>query len=253
MSGHSKWANIKHRKGRQDAKRGKIFTRIAKEITIAARDGGGDPDMNPRLRLAVQSGRAVNMPSDNISRAIKKGTGELAGVSYEELTYEGYAPNGVAVILECVTDNHVRTVAEIRAVFNRRGGNMGEANSVKWNFDRKGVFTINTAGKSEDELMEAVLEGGAEDLEYDEESSRIICAMNDFNIINQFLNDNKYDITEGKIEYIASNVTPVDNIDTARKVMNFIDAMEDVEDVQNVFHNAEIPDEIMEQLSNEEN
>ena len=135
MSGHSKWANIKHRKGRQDAKKGKIFTRIAKEITIAAREGGGDPDSNARLRLAVQNGRAVNMPSDNITRAIKKGTGEIEGINYEEHTYEGYAPNGVAVILETVTDNKNRTVAEIRSKFVKMGGNLGETNSVAWNFE----------------------------------------------------------------------------------------------------------------------
>ncbi|MDD3124766.1 MAG: YebC/PmpR family DNA-binding transcriptional regulator [Candidatus Kapabacteria bacterium] len=248
MSGHSKWANIKHRKGRQDAKRGKVFTRIAKEITIAARDGGGDPEMNPRLRLAIASGRAVNMPNDNITRAIKKGTGELEGASYEEITYEGYAPNGVAVVIECVTDNRVRTIAEIRAVFNKRGGNIGETNSVMWNFDQKGVFTINTKGKTEDELFEMVIEAGAEDLEYDEESSRVICSRESFSIVNQYLNANGYEVTEGKLEYIASNVTPIDSVEAATKVMKFTDAMEDLDDVQYVYSNAEIPDEIMESL-----
>lgn len=251
MSGHSKWANIKHRKGKQDAKRGKIFTRIAKEITISARDGGGDPDMNPRLRLAVQSARAVNMPSDNINRAIKKGTGELEGSSYEEITYEGYAPCGVAVIIESVTDNRVRTVAEIRSVFNKQNGNMGESNSVMWNFGRKGVFAINTNGKTEEELFETIIEAGADDLEYDEESSRIICAMENFNSVNKYLNENKFDITEGKLEYIPSNTTPVSTEDDARKVMKFIDAMEDLDDVQNVYANFDISDEIMEKLEND--
>lgn len=248
MAGHSKWANIKHRKGKQDAKRGKIFTRIAKEITIAARDGGSEPDSNPRLRLAIQSARAVNMPSDNINRAIKKGTGELDGQNYEEITYEGYAPFGVAVVIETVTDNRVRTVAEVRAVFNKQGGNMGETNSVMWNFNRMGVFTINTNGKSEDELFETVIEAGAEDLEYDEESSRIICPMEAFNTVNTYLNDNKFEITEGKLEYIASNTTPIGTEDDARKIMKFIDAMEDLDDVQNVYANFDISDEIMEKL-----
>ncbi len=248
MAGHSKWANIKHRKGKQDAKRGKIFTRIAKEITIAARDGGSEPDSNPRLRLAIQSARAVNMPSDNINRAIKKGTGELDGQNYEEITYEGYAPFGVAVVIETVTDNRVRTVAEVRAVFNKQGGNMGETNSVMWNFNRMGVFTINTNGKSEDELFETVIEAGAEDLEYDEESSRIICPMEAFNTVNTYLNDNKFEITEGKLEYIASNTTPIGTEDEARKIMKFIDAMEDLDDVQNVYANFDISDEIMEKL-----
>lgn len=248
MAGHSKWANIKHRKGKQDAKRGKIFTRIAKEITIAARDGGSEPDSNPRLRLAIQSARAVNMPSDNINRAIKKGTGELDGQNYEEITYEGYAPFGVAVVIETVTDNRVRTVAEVRAVFNKQGGNMGETNSVMWNFNRMGVFTINTNGKSEDELFETVIEAGAEDLEYDEESSRIICPMEAFNTVNTYLNENKFEITEGKLEYIASNTTPIGTEDDARKIMKFIDAMEDLDDVQNVYANFDISDEIMEKL-----
>lgn len=248
MAGHSKWANIKHRKGKQDAKRGKIFTRIAKEITIAARDGGSEPDSNPRLRLAIQSARAVNMPSDNINRAIKKGTGELDGQNYEEITYEGYAPFGVAVVIETVTDNRVRTVAEVRAVFNKQGGNMGETNSVMWNFNRMGVFTINTNGKSEDELFETVIEAGAEDLEYDEESSRIICPMEAFNTVNTYLNENKFEITEGKLEYIASNTTPITSEDDARKIMKFIDAMEDLDDVQNVYANFDISDEIMEKL-----
>ncbi len=251
MSGHSKWANIKHRKGRQDAKRGKIFTRIAKEITISARDGGGDPEMNPRLRLAIQSARAVNMPSDNINRAIKKGTGELEGSNYEELTYEGYAPLGVAVIVETVTDNKVRTVAEVRQVFNKYNGNMGESNSVMWNFGRKGAFTFNTNGKSEDELFETVIEAGAEDLEFDEESSRIICPMEEFNSVNKYLSEKQFDVTEGKLEYIPSNFAPITSVDDARKVMKFIDAMEDLDDVQNVYSNFDIPDDIMEELEND--
>lgn len=248
MSGHSKWANIKHKKGKADAKRGKVFTRISKEITIASREGGGDPDGNPRLRLAIQNARAVNMPNDNITRAVKKGTGEIEGVAYEEITYEGYAPNGVAVILETVTDNRKRTISEIRALMTRLGGNLGEANSVAWNFERKGVVVIKTNGKTEDELFEKVIESGADDLEFDDESSRIICPMENFAIVNKFFEDNKFEIIEGKLEYIAKNTVNIDTVGDAQKVMKFIDAFEDHDDVQNVFSNFEISDEIAEKI-----
>lgn len=251
MSGHSKWANIKHRKGRQDAKRGKIFTRIAKEITIAAREGGGDADANPRLRLAVINGRSVNMPSENIQRAIKRGTGEIEGVSYEELTYEGYAPAGVAVILEAVTDNKNRTVAEIRSQFSKLGGNMGETNSVAWNFDRKGVVTIKTGNFSEDSLLEHVLESGADDLEYDSDTSRIICAMDAFGLVNKYFEENKFEITEGKLEYIPKTTLKIENINDAKKVIKFIETMEEHEDVQNLFSNFEIDDDLMEKIEAE--
>ena len=153
MSGHSKWANIKHRKAAQDSKKGKVFTRIAKEIAIAAREGGGDPDMNPRLRLAMQNGRAENMPNENIKRAIQKGTGELEGANYEEITYEGYAPCGVAVIVETVTDNRNRTFSELRSTFSKQGGNLGEPGSVAWNFQRKGVVTVTTNNLTEEEMF----------------------------------------------------------------------------------------------------
>ncbi len=244
MSGHSKWANIKHRKGRQDAIRGKVFTRIAKEITIAAREGGGDVGANSRLRLAVANGRSVNMPNENITRAIKKGTGELEGVQYLEITYEGYAPNGVAVIVETVTDNRNRTVSDVRSLFGKLGGNLGELNSVAWNFERKGVVSIKTNGKSEDFLLEHVLESGAEDLEYDEDISRIISSMADFGSVYKYFEDNKFDIGESRLEFIAQNIMRIDNIDDAKKVLRCIDAFEDNDDVQNVYHNMEIDDSI---------
>lgn len=251
MAGHSKWANIKHKKGKADAKRGKIFTRISKEITIAAREGGGDPDGNPRLRLAIINARSVNMPNDNITRAIKKGTGEIEGVSYEEVTYEGYAPNGVAVILETVTDNKKRTVSEIRSMMSKYGGNLGESNSVAWNFERKGVISIATKNKSEDELFEFVLESGADDLEYDEETSRVICPMDQFAVVNKFFEEKEFEITEAKLEYIAKNTVNIASIEDARKVLKFIDIFEDHDDVQNVFSNFEIDDSIAEELGNE--
>lgn len=248
MAGHSKWANIKHKKGKADAKRGKVFTRISKEITIAAREGGGDPDGNPRLRLAIQNGRAVNMPNDNIIRAVKKGTGEIEGVTYEEITYEGYAPNGVAVILETVTDNKKRTVSEIRSLMSKYGGNLGETNSVAWNFERKAVMSINTNSKTEEELLETVIDAGADDLEYDEETSRIICPMESFAVINKYLEENKFEVTEAKLEYIPKDVVNISDIDIAQKILKFIDVFEEHDDVQNVFYNFEIDDSIAEQL-----
>ncbi|GAB1372655.1 YebC/PmpR family DNA-binding transcriptional regulator [Candidatus Kapaibacterium sp.] len=248
MAGHSKWANIKHRKGRQDAIRGKIFTRLAKEITVSAKEGGGDINANPRLRLAVQNAKAVNMPNDNITRAIKKGTGEIEGVQYEEITYEGYAPNGVAIILETVTDKKIRTVAEVRALFGKMGGNMGETNSVAWNFERKGVVNIKTNGKSEEDLLEHVLESGADDLEWDDETTRIVCAMTEFGNVMKYFEENSFEISEGKLEYIPQNYVKVNNIDDAKKILKFIDAFEDHDDVQNLYHNMEIDDSIADQI-----
>lgn len=250
MSGHSKWANIRHKKGRADAKRGKIFTRIAKEITIAAKDGGGDADANPRLRLAIQNAKSVNMPNDNITRAIKKGTGEIEGVTYEEKVFEGYAPSGVAVILEVVTDNKNRTVAEIRSQFGKNGGNLGETNSVAWNFDRKGVLSIKTENISEDEMLEHVLESGAEDMEYNEDSSRIICAMEDFSVVNKYFNEKSLEVEESKLEYIPRDTVKITDVNDAKKLLRFMEVFEEHDDVQNVFSNFDIDDSIVDQLDN---
>ena len=251
MSGHSKWSTIKHKKAVKDAKRGKIFTRVGKEITIAAREGGGDVEANPRLRLAVQNAKAANMPADNIKRAIQKGTGELEGANYEEHRYEGYAPMGVAVILETVTDNKNRTYAEIKSQFSKLGGNLGETNSVAWNFDRKGVISINTNNMSEDDILEKVLESGAEDMEYDQESTRIICAMEDFGEVNTYFSNGNFEVEEAKLEYIPQNPMSISNIDDARKVFKFIDHFEDHDDVQNIYSNAEIDEDILQELSQE--
>jgi YebC/PmpR family DNA-binding regulatory protein len=251
MSGHSRWANIKHKKGRADAKKGKIFTRIAKEISIAARQGGGVPESNPRLRLAIQNARAVNMPSENIKRAIQKGTGEIEGVNYEEIVYEGYAPLGVAVMLETVTDNKNRTVSELRSQFGKLGGNLGEVNSVAWNFERKGVINVRTGKFTEDELTELVLESGADDLEYDKESTRIITSLESFANVNKFFLDKKIEIIESKLEYVPKNLVRISNTADAKKVLKFIDAFEEHDDVQNVYSNFEISDEIMEALADE--
>ncbi|MFC2131648.1 YebC/PmpR family DNA-binding transcriptional regulator [Bacteroidota bacterium] len=251
MSGHSKWSTIKHKKAAKDAKRGKIFTRLGKEITIAAREKGGDPEANPRLRLAMQNAKAANMPAENIKRAIQKGTGELEGVKYEELIYEGYAPMGAAVILETVTDNKTRTYSEIRSQFTKLGGNLGETNSVAWNFDRKGVITIATEGLTEDDLLEQVLESGADDMEYNEDNCRIICAMESFGEVNKYFDGKELTVEESKLEYIPKTTVEAKNIDEARKVFRFIDHFEDHDDVQNVFTNFEINDDLMDQISNE--
>jgi len=249
MAGHSKWANIKHKKGRQDAKRGKMFTRLGKEITISAREGGGDPEANPRLRLAIQNARSVNMPNDNITRAVKKGTGEIEGVNYEEVTYEGYAPDGIAIIIEAVTDNKNRTVSEIRSLFGKLGGNLGETGSVAWNFDRKGVINIKTAGKSEEELMDAVIEAEAEDLEYGDEISRVICPMEDFGNVNHYFDESEYEVGESKLEYVPKTTVKISDANTAQKIIKFIEAFEDHDDVQNVYANFDIEDKVAEELA----
>ncbi|MCL2039166.1 MAG: YebC/PmpR family DNA-binding transcriptional regulator [Bacteroidetes bacterium] len=248
MSGHSKWANIKHKKGRADAQRGKVFTRISKELTIAARESGGDPAGNPRLRLAMQNARAVNMPNDNITKAIKKGTGEIEGVTYEEIIYEGYAPNGVAVLLETVTDNKNRTLPEIRSLMSKHGGNLAETGAVAWNFERKGVVAISNNGKTEDELMDVVIEADAEDLEYDEETSRIISSMENFGAVNKYFEDNNFNVAEAKLEYIPKNVVNLTDVSAAQKVLKFIDIFEEHDDVQNVFSNFSIDDSIADKI-----
>jgi len=249
MAGHSKWANIRHRKGRQDAKRAKIFTQISKEITISAKDGGGDADMNPRLRLAIRNAKAQSMPNDTIAKAIKKGTGELDGGNLEENTYEGYGPNGVAVIVETVSDNKNRTVSQVRATFGRNNGNMGETNSVSWNFSRKGVIEIKTNNRLEEEIFEIVVEAGAEDLEYGDETCRIITSMEDYGSVNNFLESKSdIDIEKSQLEYIPNDKLIIDSADKAKRIMKFFDAMEDLDDVQNVYSNFEIDDSIAESI-----
>ncbi len=248
MAGHSKWANIKHRKGRQDAKKGRIFTRIGNEITIAVRDNGPDPDSNPRLRLALKVARLNSMPGDNISRAIKKGTGENGGTAFEEITFEGYAPNGIAIIVETLTDNRRRTVPNIRATFSKYGGNLGENGSVMWNFTRKGVITIKNDGKSEDELLELVLECGGEDLQYNDDSSSIICELNAFGEVNKYLDENDIIIEETQLEYVANELLTISTLNEAKQIMKFIEKMEELDDVQNVFTNFEIDDSIISEL-----
>jgi len=238
MSGHSKWATIRRKKGAIDAKRGKMFTKLIKEITIAARQGGGDPDGNPRLRLAVDNAKSANMPSDNIERAIKKATGELEGAQYHELTYEGYGPGGVAILVEVATDNKNRTVAEIRHIFSRGMGNMGETGSVAWMFERKGVITVKRDGKSEDEMMEIILDAGADDLSIEEDFSEVTTTLENFESVRKTLLGKKLTVENASLQWIAKNQIPVKG-EEAEKLMKLIEGIEECDDVQNVFTNAD--------------
>ena len=247
MSGHSKWANIKHRKAAQDSKRAKVWTKILKEITVAAKTGGGDIDSNPRMRTAVIAARAVNVPNDTVTRAIKKGTGELEGVNYEEIVYEGYGPFGVAIMLEVLTDNKQRTVAEIRHLLSKHGGNLGETGSVNWNFTRKGNIIIAAEGVDEDELMMAALEAGAEDIKVDGDSFTVLTDPNNFNDVHETLKET-YDIVHADIERIPGTTVKIDNVEDATKYMKLYDLLDDHEDIQKAWDNSEIPEEIMEQL-----
>jgi len=238
MSGHSKWSTIKRKKAAVDAKRGKIFTKLIKEITIAAREGGGDPNGNPRLRLAVDNAKAANMPTDNIERAIKKATGELEGAHYVELTYEGYGPGGVALFIECVTDNKNRTVAEVRHLLSKYGGSLGESGSVAWMFNRKGVITLAKQEKSEDDIFELIIDAGAEDLISEEDFFEITSEVANFENVRKALAGANLEIENASLQWIAKNSTEVSG-ETAEKLEKLIDALEDVDDVQNVFTNAD--------------
>ncbi len=241
MSGHSKWATIRRKKGALDAKRGKIFTRMIREITIAARQGGGDPAGNPRLRLAIDNAKAVNMPADNIDRAIKKATGELEGSQITELMYEGYGPGGVAILVEVATDNKNRTVAEIRHIFGKHNGNMGETGSVAWMFEIKGMITVKRDGKSEDEMMEIILDAGADDLSTEEDFFEVTTALENFEPVRKKLVEKKLTVENASLQWIAKNSTPVKG-DEAEKLMKLIEAIEESDDVQNVFSNADFAD-----------
>jgi len=249
MAGHSKWANIKRRKGAQDAKRGKIFTKLIKEIIVAARLGGGDPSANPRLRAAIAAAKAENMPKENIERAIKKGTGELEGTSYEEVTYEGYGPGGVAVMVECMTDNKVRTVGEVRHFFSKSGGNLGESGCVSWMFDRKGSIVIDKNAIDEDTLMEAAIEAGAEDVVTEEESYQVLSSPDDFAAVCEALQQRGVQFAEAQITMIPKNVVEVTDEKTARSLLKLLENLEDNDDVQKVHANFDIPDDIVEAAS----
>ena len=247
MSGHSKWSSIKHKKAATDARRGKIFTKLIKEITVAARMGGGDLDANPRLRTAIQAAKSENMPKDNIERAVKKGTGELEGVNYEESIYEGYGPGGAAVLIESLSDNKNRTVADIRYIFSKSGGNMGENGCVAWMFDKKGYIAVENKSADEEALMEAALDGGAEDIREDNGNFEVITAPEDFEAV-------KAAIDSASIPYIVAEVTMLPQSTTflsgkeAEQMVRLMEALEDCDDVQKVYTNADIPDEIVNAL-----
>ncbi|MBT8378933.1 MAG: YebC/PmpR family DNA-binding transcriptional regulator [Ignavibacteria bacterium] len=246
MSGHSKWSTIKRKKGAADAKRGKLFTRAIKEITIAAREGGGDPSGNPRLRLAIDNAKAINMPADNIERAIKKATGELEGVTYHELTYEGYAPGGVAFLVEVATDNKNRTVAEVRHLFSKYNGSMGESGSVAWMFEKKGIISLPKRDKSEDEIMEIVLNAGAEDLQTETDFFEIQTDVESFEPVRKALLENNFTIENASLQWIAKNTLNVKGED-AEQIVKLIEALEDADDVQNVYSNADFDEEFLKQ------
>ena len=244
MSGHSKWAGIKHKKAKVDAQRGRVFTKIIREITVAARVGGGDPGGNPRLRTAVLAARAVNMPADNIDRAIKKGTGELEGVSYEEITYEGYGPGGVAVLVEVLTDNKNRTVGEIRKLFSRHGGNLGEAGCVAFLFEKKGYIQVDATKVDEDKLMSIALEAGAEDMQREESLFAVTTVPRDFERVRDA-------IVKGGIQPLSAEITkhPKSTVrlegKPAEQMLRLMEELEEHDDVQHVYANFDIPEEIM--------
>jgi len=242
MAGHSKWANIQHRKKAVDAKRGKIFTQINRVLSVAAREGGGDPDTNPALRLAIEKANAANMPKDNIERAIKKATGDLDGVTYEELKYEGYAPGGVAVMVECLTDNRNRTVAEVRHAFTKYGGNLGTDGSVAYLFSKIGVLNF-APGTSEDDVMEVALDAGADDIVSEDDGSiEVITSPEAYNDVTEAMKAADLTPENSEITMRASLEVELD-VETGEKVLRFLDALEDLDDTQDVYSNADIPEE----------
>ncbi|HEX8708944.1 MAG TPA: YebC/PmpR family DNA-binding transcriptional regulator [Pyrinomonadaceae bacterium] len=239
MSGHSKWHTIKHKKGALDAKRGKVFTKLIKEITVAARSGGGDASANARLRKAVSDAKAANMPNDTIDRAIKRGTGELEGVSYDEITYEGYGPSGVAVMVEAMTDNRNRTVAEIRHIFSKNGGNLGASGSVSYLFDKKGYIVVEKAARPEDELFEIVTEAGAEDLRDDEDNFEIITSPDDFDAVLSAVKEAGVEPQVAEVELVPQNYVKLEG-NEARQMLKLMEALEDHDDVQRVSANFDM-------------
>ena len=241
MSGHSKWHTIKHKKGAADAKRGRVFTRIIKELTVAARVGGGDPEKNPRLRTVVAAAKAANMPKDNIEKAIKKGTGELPGVSYEEVTYEGYGPSGVALIVQVLTDNRNRTLPEIRHLFAKHGGNLGETNCVSWMFEKKGYIIVAKAGASEDALMELVIEAGGDDVREDGANWEVFTPPERLDQVREALAAKGVNATSAEVSMVPKNTVKVEG-KKAQQVLAMMEGLEDHDDVQNVWANFDIDD-----------
>ncbi|MFC1602218.1 YebC/PmpR family DNA-binding transcriptional regulator [Pseudomonadota bacterium] len=247
MAGHSKWANIKHRKAAQDQKRAKVWTKLIREITVAAREAGGDPDSNPRLRLAIDKGMGSNMPKDTIERAIKRGAGAADGENYDEIRYEGYGPGGTAIMVDCMTDNRNRTASEVRHAFSKHGGNLGTDGSVAYLFNKQGIISY-APGADEDAVMDAALEAGAEDVvTHDDDSIDVLTTPEDFSDIKAALEGAGLEAANAEVTYNASTKAEMDQ-DGAEKLMRMIDALEDLDDVQEVYSNAEISDEILDEL-----
>ncbi len=250
MSGHSKWSTIKRKKGATDAKRGKIFTKLIKEITVAARMGGGDPEANPRLRTAIAGAKAENMPKENIERAIKKGTGALEGVSYEEVYYEGYGPGGAAVYVESLTDNKKRTVADIRHIFSKSGGSLGEAGCVAWMFETKGLFVFEKCDIDEETLMEAVLDVGGENIRDEESALELITAPEDFGAVKKALDERNLHYLLAEVTMVPKSTVKLED-KAAEQMLRLMDSLEDSDDVQKVYSNFDIPDKTLEQIGKE--
>ncbi len=251
MSGHSKWANIKHRKAAQDAKRGNLFQKLVRAIIIAAKDGGGDPAMNMRLKTAIERAKAVSVPNDNITRAIKRGTGELGDISYDELTYEVIGPSGIAVLVNVMTDNRNRTTPEIRALLARNGGQMGSEGSVAWMFDRKGVIEVKGENLDEDELMTLGLDAGMSDMEASDEGFTLYCEPSDLDTLQKALEEAKYVVDNAEVSMVAKTPVSISDPEAARKVLRLVDALEEHDDVQNVYSNFDIPDEVASQIEDD--
>jgi YebC/PmpR family DNA-binding regulatory protein len=245
MSGHSKWATIKRAKGAADAKRGKIFSVLSKDLTLAARDGGGDPNFNPRLRTVVAKAKAANMPADNVDRAIKKGTGELPGIVYEELVYEGYGAGGVGIIVEITTDNKNRSASEVRSTMTKNGGNLAGVGAVAFQFDRKGQVIIDSSKISEEDLMDLALEAGAEDIKNEGTHFEVICPMTEYDTLSQALSDKGIETESSELAYIPNILVPVEDKDVARKVLHLIEKLDDLEDVKAVHSNLDIAEDLL--------
>lgn len=244
MSGHSKWATTKRHKAAIDAKKGKIFSVLSKELTLAARNGGGDPNFNPRLRTVILKAKAANMPSDNVDRAIKKGTGELPGMTYEELTYEGYL-GGVGIIVEVTTDNKNRAVGEVRSTFTKMGGALASPGALAFNFHRKGQFLIDASHTTEEKLMEVVLEAGADDVVVQDSHFEVLCSINAYDKVSEALQEAGISPGSSEIAYIPSNLVPISEAETAKKILTLIEKLEDLDDVQHVYANHDIPDDLL--------
>jgi YebC/PmpR family DNA-binding regulatory protein len=247
MAGHSKWANIKHRKAAQDKQRGKVWTKLIREVTVASREGGGDPGANPRLRLAMDKAFAANMPRDTVERAIKRGAGGMEGDNYEEIRYEGYGPGGVAIMVDCMTDNRNRTAAEVRHAFSKHGGNLGTDGSVAYLFTKQGIISLQP-GTDEDAVMEAALEAGAEDvIANDDGSVDVMTTPEAFGAVRDALAQSGFDTEVAEVSYNAATLAELDR-ETAEKLLRLVDVLDELDDVQEVYHNAEIADEILAEL-----